>query len=198
MNKVEISKLLSKHKKFESRTIVIIDFANVDKWQYSLGWKIGIKQLSNLTKQLTSGKKYLRRFYYGLDYGKKERGKPLDWSNFIAQQIQYGGFTHIAKPVKYIHDSNYKTGYVKKCNLDIEMAVDLISEVDNYDSVFVFSGDGDLSYVYSYLHDKFSKRINVFVARDHVGKEIIDAKAAGIVKDIFFVEDFEYRLNWKR
>jgi hypothetical protein len=38
----------------------------------------------------------------------------------------------------------------------------------------------------------------MFVARDHVGKELVDAQKTGIIKDIIFVEDFEYRLNLKR
>ncbi|MCG2692343.1 hypothetical protein L6272_06000 [Microgenomates group bacterium] len=55
-----------------------------------------------------------------------------------------------------------------------------------------------MAYVCRYIHNKFKKTIYVFGARDHIGKELIDAKSDGIIKDILFVEDFEYRLNLNR
>ena len=78
------------------------------------------------------------------------------------------------------------------------MAVDLIKEEKNYDNAIIFSGDGDLAYVCRYIHKTFNKKIYIFGARDHLGKELVDARTKGVIKDILFVEDFEYRLNLKR
>jgi uncharacterized LabA/DUF88 family protein len=78
------------------------------------------------------------------------------------------------------------------------MAVDLIRERDNYDNAFIFSGDGDMAYVCEYLHNSFDKKISIFVARDHLGKELVALKDKGLIEDILFVEDFEYRLNLTR
>ena len=111
---------------------------------------------------------------------------------------QYSSFEIVSKRVKYIPDPKYETGFIKKCNLDIEMAVDLIREKDNYDNAIIFSGDGDLAYVCRYIHDEFKKNVYIFGARDHVGKELVDAQKERIIKDILFAEDFEYRLNLKR
>lgn len=199
MNKTEIKKFLGLLSKTISRNIIIIDFANVDRWQDSLGWSISVNKLGQLNKYISQGKKYLRRFYYGEDYGQKDKSKTLSlWSEKILKQAQYSGFEIISKRVKYIPDDKYETGFIKKCNLDIEMAVDLIKEKDNYDTAIIFSGDGDLAYVCNYVHKQFGKTIYIFGARDHVGKELVDCKKSGIIKDILFVEDFEYRLNLKR
>lgn len=199
MNKTEIKSWLARLEKSRDRNMVIIDFANVDRWQDSLGWPIGIRQLGQLVKHIAQGKKYLRRFYYGLDYGPNDRSTILKpWSKKIHTQAQYSGFEIVSKRVKYIPDSNYATGYIKKCNLDIEMAVDLIREEKHYDQVIIFSGDGDLAYVLEYIQKSFGKRIYVFGARNHIGKEIIDSKTDKLIKDILFVEDFEYRLNLHR
>jgi len=111
---------------------------------------------------------------------------------------RYSGFEIVSKRVKYIPDPKYETGFIKKCNLDIEMAIDLIREKENYDTAIIFSGDGDLACACKYIHDAFAKKIYIFGARNHVGKELIDAQKAGIIKDMLFVEDFEYRLNLKR
>ncbi|MBU0578818.1 NYN domain-containing protein [Patescibacteria group bacterium] len=199
MNKREITKFLKSFTAIKPRTMVIIDFANVDKWEKSLNWTIGIKKLGQLIKHFSQGKKYLRRFYYGRDYGPNEKSTRLKpWSKTIHTQAQYNGFEIITKRVKYIHDSNYSTGYTSKCNLDIEMAVDLIKEKTNYDTAIIFSGDGDLAYVCRYLNQKLNKKIYIFGVRNHIGRELIDAKKEGTIEDILFAEDFEYRLNLKR
>lgn len=199
MNRSQIKEFLGKFVENKARTIVVIDFANVEKWRHSLGWPVSIKKLSQLIKYFSVGKKYLRRFYYGLDYGPHEKSTHLKkWSNFIHQQAKFSRFEIVAKRVKYIHDSNYEGGYTKKCNLDIEMAVDLIKEKSNYDTAVIFSGDGDLAYVCRYLKHELGKDVYVFGARNHIGRELIDAKNEKTIKQILFAEDFKYRLNLER
>jgi hypothetical protein len=46
-----------------------------------------------------------------------------------------------------------------------------------------------------YLYEEYKKECYVFGARNHVGREVFDAKKNGIIKDILFAEDFEYRLK---
>ncbi len=199
MNKTEIKNFLNQLSKTLDRNIVIVDFANVDRWQDSTDWPISVNKLGQLNKYISQGKKYLRRFYYGMDFGPKDSSKLLlPWSEKILKQAQYSGFEIVSKRVKYIPDDKYETGFIKKCNLDIEMAIDLIKEQENYDIAVIFSGDGDMAYVCEYIHNIYNKTIYIFGARNHIGKELIDAKSAGIIKDILFVEDFEYRLNLNR
>ena len=56
------------------------------------------------------------------------------------------------------------------------MAIDLLQEKDNYQTAIIFSGDGDLAGLCRYLKENFSKTIYIFGARNHIGKELIDAK----------------------
>ncbi|MFA6422938.1 MAG: NYN domain-containing protein [Patescibacteria group bacterium] len=199
MNKREITQFLNNLSKAKDRNMVIVDFANVDRWQNSLGWPISVKKLAQLIKHFSLGKQFLRRFYYGEDYGPREKNKKLfPWSEKMLNSAKFNGFEIISKRVKYIPDDNYATGFIKKCNLDLEMALDLLKEVDNYDTAIIFSGDGDLACIIKYLKENFNKKFYIFGARDHVGKELIDAKRGKIIEDIIFVEDFEYRLNLNR
>lgn len=198
MNKAEISKFLTNIEKENSRNIVIIDFSNVDRWERSLGWSVGIKELGQLVKHLSSGHRYLRRFYYGEDYGPNEKEERMTfWSQMVHDKAGMNGFEIISKRVKYIPDSNYTTGYIKKCNLDVEMAVDLVKDLDNYDKIFLFSGDGDMAYPLNFLYTKHGKKSIVFCARNHLGRELIDAQKLKTIEKICFVEDFEYRLRRK-
>ena len=199
MNRRGISFFIDSFKNKRERTISIVDFGNVDKWKRSLKWDIGIKELAQLIKNFSFGNKALRRFYYGEDYGQNEKSlKLVGWSRLILEKSRNYGFELCTKRVKYIHDKNNISGFEKKCDLDVEMAVDLIKLRDSYNTVILFSGDGDLMCAIKYLHDEYEKECYVFGARDHVGREVFDAKAAGIIKDVIFVEDFEYRLNKDR
>ncbi len=196
MRREEIKQALDELGKNRGRNLVVVDFGNVDKWKEGLGWKIDLKQLGNLVKHFASGKKFLRRFYYGSDYGKREQdGVITMWSAMVLNKARMAGFEIITKPVKYIVNHDYKTGYVKKGNFDVEMAVDIIKEKDNYDTLILFSGDGDFAYVLKYIHKSVGKKVIVFGARDHIGKELVDAKNEGVVAKILFAEDFEDRLS---
>jgi hypothetical protein len=80
MNKKEIKAFLESFADKQSRTIVIVDFANVEKWKEGMGWKVGIQELAVLSKHFSKGDKQLRRFYYGSDFGSDTRstGIPSD------------------------------------------------------------------------------------------------------------------------
>ena len=199
MNQKEIKRLLASFQPRLDRTIVIIDYGNVEKWKRSLNWIIGIKELGQLVKSFSKGNKSLRRFYYGSDYGPNEKSQDLSpWSEAILAKAEMNRFEIVTKRVKYIHDRTNKAGYEKKCDFDIEIAVDLIKLNKLYDNIILFSGDGDLMYVISFLSEEYKKKCLVFGARDFVGRECFDAKKRGFVDEVIFSEDFEYRLNRAR
>lgn len=199
MNSQQINQFFEQFKERKSRTIVIIDYANVEKWKHSLGWNVGVRQLAGVVKHLTTGSRYLRRFYYGADYGPSEKSTELvAFSRSILEQADAHSLQVVQKRVKYIHTRTNVNGFEKKCDLDVEMTVDLIRERDKYDTIVLFSGDGDLAYAVNYLHEEFGKDCIVFGARDHVGREIFDAKDSGSISNIFFAEDFESRLSLRK
>lgn len=199
MNQNEIKKFLASFVPKRERTVVIVDFGNVEKWKYGLGWRVGIRELASLVKHFTYGKRFLRRFYYGADYGPNEKSTTLtNWSKYMLRTADLNGFEVVDKRVKYIHSPDNVHGFEKKCDLDVEMAIDLIRERDNYDTIILFSGDGDLVTALAYLHKEYGKKAIVMSARGHIGREIIDAKRDGIVDEILYADDFEYRLNMDR
>jgi len=199
MESEKVKRIIEEIGQTKERNIVIVDFGNVQKWEESLGWKIGIKELANLIKHFAYGKQFLRRFYYGSDYGKNENSNTISlWSKAILDKAEMNRFEVVTKRVKYIHSQDNKYGFEKKCDLDVEMAVDLIRERDNYDKIILFSGDGDLMYAIRYLREVYGKSCIVFGARGHIGREIFDAKNDGIVEKVLFADDFEYRLNRDR
>jgi len=199
MDKNKIKNLIASFESKQSRTAVIVDFGNVDKWKESLGWKVGIQELAQLVKHFSKGNRELRRFYYGMDYGPNEKNQtPSMWSFQIIKRAEGNGFCVVDKRVKYIHNTNNPNGYDKKCDLDVEMAVDLIKMRDLFDNIILFSGDGDLMYATEYLNKEFGKKVYIFGARGHIGREVMDSVTSNHTEQIFHVEDFEYRLNMDR
>ncbi|MFA4890177.1 MAG: hypothetical protein WC587_00870 [Candidatus Paceibacterota bacterium] len=63
MNQLDIKEFLDSFKEKRERTITVVDYGNVDKWKENLGWKVGIKELGNLVKNFSYGKKFLIIFY---------------------------------------------------------------------------------------------------------------------------------------
>jgi uncharacterized LabA/DUF88 family protein len=199
MNQAEIRRFLEAFKTRVERTIVIVDFGNVEKWKHSLNWRVGIQELANLVKNFSKGQKFLRRFYYGSDYGPKESHTELDpWSKGVLERADMNGLHVVTKRVKYIRSADNVHGFEKKCDMDVEMTVDLIRERENYDNIVLFSGDGDLMYALRFLHAEYGKEAMVFGARDHTGREVFDALKDGVIGHLFFAEDFEYRLDMDR
>ncbi len=199
MTPEKIKKFLEQYASRRERTIVIIDFGNVEKWKHNLHWRVGIRELAVFVKHFTYGKRFLRRFYYGADYGSDEKSTKLtEWSEFILRTADTNGFEVKDKRVKYIHSTDNVHGFEKKCDLDVEMAVDLIRERENYDTIVLFSGDGDLVTALRYLHEEFQKNAIVIGARGHVGREVMDANRDGVIEEILYADDLEYRLNMER
>jgi len=199
MNQDEIKKFLSSYISRRERTIVIVDFGNVEKWKYGLDWRVGVRELASLIKHFTYGKRFLRRFYYGADYGPNEKSTDLtDWSRYMLRTADLNGFNVVDKRVKYMHSVDNVHGFEKKCDLDVEMAVDLIRERNNYDTIILFSGDGDLITAIKYLKEEYKKETIIMSARGHIGREVIDAKRDGVINEILYADDFEYRLNMDR
>ena len=199
MNHEKIKKYLNDHLSRRERTMVVVDFGNVEKWKHSLGWRVGIRELATLVKNFSYGQRFLRRFYYGADYGSSEKFETLtEWSRYMLRTADLNGFEVVSKRVKYIHSTENVHGFEKKCDLDVDMAVDLIRERDNYDTIVLFSGDGDLVTALKYLKEEYGKQAIVMSARGHIGREVIDAKLDGIIEEILYADDFEYRLNMDR
>lgn len=92
MTQQQIKQYLVSHTPKKGRTIVIVDFSNVEKWKESLGWSIGIRELGNLAKCFSENK-FLRRFYYGSDFGPKDSTTELlVWSESMLDKAQMNGF----------------------------------------------------------------------------------------------------------
>jgi uncharacterized LabA/DUF88 family protein len=117
------------------RVSVFIDAANL----YYAGTKGGIRlSFEAIAQWFTKHSKHVvLNFYTAFDPEGVEQLK------FI-ESLSTFGYNVIKKPIK-VFDT------LTKGNMDIELAVDMLSQQDEYDIGILMSGDGDFSYLVSHL-----------------------------------------------
>jgi uncharacterized LabA/DUF88 family protein len=167
------------------RIFAFVDFANVRKWAKSfwpkenelcLTREIDIDKLSKIIGYVSPVKKF---FYYG--HYRKDESLPSSHpvnvkhrkSIFRVDKASKAGFTLRTKEIKEISyvDEEGTLGKIRKCNFDIEIAMDMLQKIEKYDTVFLLSGDSDFDILLQYLKSK-GKRIITLCARDFVSREL--------------------------
>lgn len=113
------------------RVAIFIDGSNLFYAALQLGIEI---DYTKLLCRLTSGSRLLRSFFYtGVDPTNEKQQGFLLW-------MRRNGYRVITKDLVQLPDGS------KKANLDVEIAVDMMSLVGAYDTAILVSGDGDLAY----------------------------------------------------
>ncbi|MEM8637527.1 MAG: NYN domain-containing protein [Cyanobacteria bacterium P01_G01_bin.54] len=113
------------------RIAIFIDGSNLFYAALQLGLEI---DYTKLLYRLTAGSRLLRAFFYtGVDRTNEKQQGFLLW-------MRRNGYRVIAKDLVQLPDGS------KKANLDVEIAVDMMSLVGAYDTAVLVSGDGDLAY----------------------------------------------------
>lgn len=135
----------------------------------------------------------------------------LSHNKFLAF-LQHNGYRLVTKPLKYISD--HKAIIVRKCkycgqknemtisfkcsnckrqndvpverkaNFDVEISVDAVSWLKNYDVFLLFSGDSDFAYLASYLKKK-KKKVIVLSRRGHIANELRKSVNVDFYQDIY-------------
>lgn len=163
------------------RIFVFIDFSNVNKWfeNDTQDWNdrplasdeclgIDIDKLKSFSD--TIGEKV--RLYYGEDPMNAGSCKFTD-----ALRIVFDGRNVVTKDLQKIKHylaleeegvkyekqdgDGKKFVEIRKCNFDVEIAVDAIKMMEHYDTFCLFSGDADFAYLNSFLRKK-GKKIIIF------------------------------------
>ncbi|NJL98856.1 MAG: NYN domain-containing protein [Synechococcaceae cyanobacterium RM1_1_27] len=113
------------------RVAIFIDGSNLFYAALQLGIEI---DYTKLLGSLTGDSRLLRSFFYtGVDRSNEKQQGFLLW-------MRRNGYRVITKDLVQLPDGS------KKANLDVEIAVDMLSLVKWYETAILVSGDGDLAY----------------------------------------------------
>ncbi|MBE9188284.1 NYN domain-containing protein [Microcoleus sp. LEGE 07076] len=140
------------------RVAIFIDGANLFYAIQELGIRI---DYTKFLKLLVGDDNLFRAFYYtGVEAADEKQHGFLLW-------MRHHGFRVVSKPVLQRPDGS------KKANLDVEMAMDIVSLAGQYDTVVLVGGDGDLACAL----DKVSAqraRVEVVSLRSMTSEALID------------------------
>lgn len=88
----------------------------------------------------------------------------------ILSVVDFGNVRPWAKEL-WPDENGLFLGKLPKCNFDVEITMDLLLQVDSYDSVLLFSGDSDFSGLLNYLKS-LGKKIIVICTRKRMSAEL--------------------------
>lgn len=171
------------------KTLVLIDYANFKASAKYLNKKVDLKKLYSYLNKLDNVAEV--NFYYGIDPRNPKS------ANFI-KSLAKTGYEVVTKEVKYIKvrgrdlSGNYVITEQPKCNLDIEIALDIYSNLDNYDSFMLFSGDGDFASIMKIAraHKKYCMVVSLrkFLAGEliHNADEYTDLKKFNLLANFLY------------
>jgi len=143
------------------RLLVVIDAANLEKSAQSLNLKVHYTKLKRFFEQ--RGQLKGIRFYtaaFGTD----------SHQDFL-ESLKRRGYVLITKPVKEIINKNIAEK-VRKANFDVEMTMDVMDLMGEFDTLILFSGDSDFDCLVQRVRHR-GKKVFVFSTRYHISRELI-------------------------
>lgn len=94
------------------------------------------------------------------------------------------------KPVACIYDTS-EDKYKYKCNFDVELTIDAIDSISQYDEIFLCTGDGDFAKLIKYLKGKH-KKVYLVSMRDRCSSFLKEAKP----HEIIWIEKLKSDICW--
>jgi len=153
-----------------------IDSQNLYLAIKDLGWKLDYKRFRIYLKD----KYKVEKAYMFLGY--------LAENQELYKFLQEAGFILIFRPILE------KDGKPIKGNCDVDLALHLLVNLNNYDKAVIITGDGDFCMLVKYLRD--NNRLAKVLAPSHNNCSVLLRKATA--SGIAFVDDLKSKLAHKK
>lgn len=153
--------MISKYVK--GKVYVFIDAANIFYTQRTLGWRVSYERLKHYFEEecrANLGKVFV---YTATDSDRPQQKKFLN-------MLERNGYILRTKEVKRIRVA--KGVYEWKGDFDVELAIDALDHLKEYDTAILLSGDSDFAPIVKRMKDN-GKKVLVVSAKDHVSRELI-------------------------
>lgn len=180
-----------------SRTVyVFIDASNLWAVQKAKGTFLDLAKLKTyLKKQHTADK--IRIYYYDAYPEQNTRDYSVDGKfKFYVYLEKALDFVVRKKPLKQIRVETERGVIVEeKGNMDVEMAIDVVNQVEKYDEAVLFSGDSDFLALIRFARNK-GRKFYIYSSRNNVSTEL--RTGADGYTDILKIEDDIWRDKVRR
>lgn len=142
---------------------VLIDAANLESALSGLGWHADYTKIHSL---FSSNTIIHLRFC-------SVRHATQNHINFLAF-LRHKGYTLVTKPLKIISIGTGASERIRKANFDVEISVDALHLIREYETCVLFSGDSDFDYLIKHLRVR-NKKVIVISSKKHVARELIES-----------------------
>ncbi len=151
---------------------VFIDASNLWETQKAKGRFFDYAKLRDFLIRKHSGTE-IRVFYYTAYPAEGTRSYSLDGKHKFFTFLKKGlGFTVRKKELKRIAVTTPEGEAIEeKGNMDVEMTIDVMHHLRNYDTAIFFSGDSDFLALVTYLR-RGGKKVFVYSSRNNVSEEL--------------------------
>jgi uncharacterized LabA/DUF88 family protein len=150
------------------RVAIFVDGSNLFYAALQLGIEINY---TKLLSRLSAGAPLLRSFFYtGVDPCNDKQQSFLLW-------MRRNGYRVVSKDLVQLPDGS------KKANLDVEIAIDMLTLAGHYDTAILVSGDGDLAYAANAISYK-GVRVEVVSLRSMTSDSLINVADSYIDLDL--------------
>jgi len=146
----------------KGRVYVFVDAANILYSQQTLRWRVDYKKLKDYFEKECD----LRAIYFYTG-----RVGSNDKQSAFLRKLEQLGYIVKAKEVKRIKIS--KSAYEWKGNLDVELTIDVLGNIDNFDTLILMSGDSDFAPLLDAVKAR-RKRTLIVSTKGHVSKELLE------------------------
>ncbi len=146
--------------KILSRVLIVIDAANLEHSAKDLSCRIRyakLKKFFDINCSLT------QIIFYSAKFNTESHNRFLTF-------LKLKKFKLVTKPIKIIQDIN--DGEKRKANFDVEITADVLSKLEHFDTLILFSGDSDFNYLIKLIKNK-GKKVIVVSSRYHISKELV-------------------------
>lgn len=173
---------------------VFVDGSNLFMGQKETGWWIDFKLFKKYLKNRYRPAFY--SYYGGLD---KKPSNDIFREKAKAQQRFYNklngwGFKVITKPLKYIKTDN---GTKTKCDMDIEISLDIYDVLDSVDVVILVSGDSDFLTTVRRVHEK-GKRLRIYSFKNKLSWELKDFSIKNLRCNYKIIDEIKEEIELKK
>lgn len=155
------------------RVYVFIDASNIWQAQKAKGKMFDYEKLKTFLKKEFKATS-IKIFYYTAypaegtrDYNLSEKHK---FFTYLKKGLE---FIVRKKELKRIIIHNDEGDSIQeKGNMDVEMTIDIIHNVNNYETAILFTGDSDFLAVVSYLRN-LNKEVYIFSSKNNISQELL-------------------------
>lgn len=175
---------------------VFIDASNLWAVQKTKGQLFDLSKLKAFLKSTHSASE-IKVYYYDAYPRPGTRKYSLDGKfKFYVYLSKTLKFIVRKKPLKQIKvETENGTAIEEKGNMDVEIAIDVVNQIDEYDAAIFFSGDSDFLALVQFIRAK-GKKVFVYSSRSNVSIEL--RTGADGYTDVLSIRDDIWRTSIKQ